>query len=235
MQFREFIKSLTSGKKGDKAQQVKSDVDKTNWQHERYENMVSQRNLFIFLIALSLLVIIASIIAMIHVVDSKKIDPFVIQVDESTGAAAIVNPLTSEMLSADESLARYFIKQYIRYRETYNPVDFDTYARKYIKLTSTDSVYRAYFRFINDKTNDPRILYGATNVTYMKAKSWSKLANNKYMCRFSVHQTLGDMKVFNKLAVVDIDYVQMDLSEDDLDINPVGFQVTNYRVDDDNS
>jgi type IV secretion system protein VirB8 len=41
--------------------------------------------------------------------------------------------------------------------------------------------------------------------------------------------------VFNKIAIIDYDYVAMSLSEDDEDINPVGFQIKGYRVDDDNS
>jgi type IV secretory pathway component VirB8 len=55
----------------------------------------------------------------------------------------------------------------------------------------------------------------------MKVKSWSKLDKTKYVCRFSIHQTLGDMKVFNKIAIVEIDYVPTELSDEDKDINPV--------------
>jgi type IV secretion system protein VirB8 len=218
-----------------KKQQSDSSVEKMNWQTERYESLVSQRNLFLVLTLLGLLGISISVIVMIRIIDSKRIDPFVIQVDEATGGASIVNPLTSNVLSGDESLARYFIKKYISARETYNPVDFDTSARKYIQLTSTNFIYRIYYQFISDKANDPRILYGTNNVTYMKVKSWSKLDKTKYVCRFSIHQTLGDMKVFNKIAIVEIDYVPTELSDEDKDINPVGFQVINYRVDDDNS
>ncbi len=228
MKIKEVFKSLLN-KKSEQA------VDKSEWQVERYANIVSQRNLFIVLIILAIISITVSVIAIVHVVNSKRIDPFVIQIDDSTGAASIVNPLNSEILSGNDALARYFIKKYINARETYNPVDFETAARKYIRLTSTDPVYYAYYRFISDKTNDPRAIYGLNNVTYMRTKSWSKLDRNKYICRFSIHQTLGEMKVFNKIAIVEIDYVPMQLSDIDTDINPVGFQVKNYRVDDDNS
>jgi type IV secretion system protein VirB8 len=169
------------------------------------------------------------------VINSKKIDPFVIKIDDSTGAANIVNPLTSNILSGEDGLARYFIKKYVNARETYNPVDFETAARKYIKLTSAAQIYSAYYSFISNKDNDPRIRYGVNNVTYMTTKSWSKIDKNKHVCRFAIHETLGDMKVYNKIAIVEIDYVPMQLSEADQDINPVGFQVKNYRVDDDNS
>ena len=79
------------------------------------------------------------------------------------------------------------------------------------------------------------MVYGQKNTTYLTVKSWSKLAPKKYMLRFAINETSGDRKKYNKLAIVDFDYVAMDLIEKERDINPVGFQVQNYRVDDDNS
>ena len=66
-------------------------------------------------------------------------------------------------------------------------------------------------------------------------KSWSKLADKKYIMRFSINETAGAMKVFNKIAVVEFQYLPMELTENDKDVNPVGFQVTGYRMDDDSS
>ena len=48
-----------------------------------------------------------------------------------------------------------------------------------------------------------------------------------------VNLVLG--KVFNKIAIVEFDYLPMELTDSDRDTNPIGFQVTGYRVDDDNS
>ena len=66
-------------------------------------------------------------------------------------------------------------------------------------------------------------------------KSWSKLADKKIMLRFSINETAGARKVFNKIAIVEFDYLPMELTDSDRDTNPIGFQVTGYRVDDDNS
>ena len=58
---------------------------------------------------------------------------------------------------------------------------------------------------------------------------------NKYIVRFSINETAGDKKVYNRIAVVSFAYVPMELTDAELDINPVGFQINDYRVDDDNS
>jgi type IV secretion system protein VirB8 len=218
----------------------KKDNDATlgrpNWEEERYDSITTQRNLALALVFLAIACIAAMAFVMMNIVASKTIDPFVVQIDQSTGSANIVNPITANSLSGYDSLSRYFVKKYISARETYNPADFETLARRYIKLTSQDNIYNQYIAYISDKANDPRILYGTNNTTYMKVKSWSQLDTNKYVCRFSVHKVGSDGKVLNKIAIVDFVYSDaQDFSADDRDLNPVGFKVTSYRVDDDNS
>ena len=131
---------------------------------------------------------------------------------------------------------RIFIKKYIEARETYNPVDFDTSAKRYIRLSSTDSIYSQYIRYITLDVNNPKIIYNTKNTTYMKTKSWSKLDTNKHVCRFSVIETAGEGKVLNKIAIVEVQYQDaINLAQEDQNFNPVGFTVIGYRVDDDNS
>lgn len=206
-----------------------------NWYEERYDSLVVQRNLLMILLGVAVLVIVVSVLAVAKIATSKEFDPFVIQVDEQTGATKIVNPLNSEILNGNEALARYFIKRYVTARETYNPVDFDSQARKIVRLLSTRNVFQSFLGYIKDKDNDPTIFYGQKNTTYLTVRSWSKLDKQKYVVRFSISETAGSMRVFNKIAIVDIDYVAMELKDDERDINPVGFQVTGYRVDNDNS
>jgi type IV secretion system protein VirB8 len=182
-----------------------------------------------------IITLIASIATIAIIVNAREFDPFVIQIDDTTGAAKIVNPTSSEALDANESLAQYFIKKYVTARETYNPVDFDTSARQTIRLLSTSTIFWNYTSYIKNKDVDPTIIYGQKNTTYLTIKSWSKLDKYKYMVRFAIQETTNDKKTFNKLAVIDFGYVPMNLTELERDINPIGFQVKGYRVDDDNS
>jgi type IV secretion system protein VirB8 len=205
------------------------------WFEERYEMALIQRNLVFFIAFISIIAVAVAVFAVTKISLSKEFDPFVIQIENSTGLAKVVNPITSEILGGNEALARYFIKRYVTARETYNSVDFETRARQVVRLLSTGQVYNNYMGYIKDKLTDPTILYGQKNTTYLTVKSWSKLDSKRYVFRFSITETVGDRKVFNKIAIIDYDYVAMSLSEDDEDINPVGFQIKGYRVDDDNS
>ena len=206
-----------------------------NWYEERYDNITVQRNLLFLLLLILLCLSIISIGVVAYVINNKRFYPFVIQIDDTTGIAKVVNPLSSSILSGNEALAQYFIKKYIIARETYNPVDFSTEAKRIVRLLSSNSIYWDYRGYLKNEAVDPTIKYGQKNTTYLVVKSWSKLADKKYIMRFSINETAGAMKVFNKIAVVEFQYLPMELTESDKDVNPVGFQVTGYRMDDDSS
>lgn len=55
------------------------------------------------------------------------------------------------------------------------------------------------------------------------------------MVKFVKKTSTGARSVFNKIAVVEFKYGPMELTEKAKDINPIGFQVIGYRVDDDGS
>lgn len=206
-----------------------------NWYEERHDNLIVQRNVMVLMLGISLILLIVMILAIAIVVNSKQFDPFVIQIDDSTGMATVVNPVGDDVIEGNEALAKYFIKKYVIARETYNPVDFDTTARETIRLLSSGAIFWNYLGYIQNKDLDPRIVYGQKNTTFLIVKSWSKLDKKRYMLRFSVNETGQDKKVLNKIAVIDYDYVPMELTENQRDVNPIGFQVKGYRVDDDNS
>jgi type IV secretion system protein VirB8 len=206
-----------------------------SWFKERYESALIQRNLLVIIAACCVVAITVSVIAVTKISLGREFDPFVIQIEDTTGVARVVNPVSLDILSGKEELSKYFAKKYVVARETYNPVDFDKSARKVLRLLSTSQVYSDYLGYIKSKTNDPTIIYGQRNTTYLTVRSWSKLSDTQYMLRFSLNETSGDKKKSNKISVIEYQYVPMELTDTDREINPVGFQITGYRVDDDNS
>ncbi len=206
-----------------------------NWYEERADKLIVERNILLSLSILLIIIIIISIISIVYVVNSREFSPFVIQIDNNTGVATIVNPTSLKVLGGNEALSKYFIKQYISARETYNSVDFASKARQTIRLFSATPIYYTYLSYIRDKETDPILKYGQNNSTRLVIKSWSKLEANKYIVRFSINEESGSKNIFNKIAVVSFGYIPMELTDSERDINPVGFQINGYRVDDDNS
>jgi type IV secretion system protein VirB8 len=232
-----FWRSKTDGEKIDVTAGQNAVKAVKNWYSERYDRVIVQRNIFFLLLIFCLVLVLIAILAVSRISTSKSFEPFVIQIEENTGVAKVVNPVSSDILSGNEALNQYFIKRYLIARETYNPVDFDTQARQIVRLFSSSAVFWQYLGLLRDDTKNPQAKYGDRNTTYLRIKSWSKLDGDgkKYMVRFSVHEVSGPRNVYNKLAIIEVNYFPMSLKDEDRDINPVGFQVTGYRVDDDNS
>ena len=211
-------------------------IDTTKmWFEEKYEIALIQRNVMVLVAIFCIVAVAVAVIGITKISLSKEFDPFVIQIDDTTGVARVVNPISLGILDGKEELSKYFMKKYLIARETYNPVDFDSYARKVVRLLSSPNIYGIYLRYIIDKDHDPTILYGQKNTTSLAVKSWSKLDDGHYIVRFSLKESSGNMKTYNKIAVLEFAYTPMSLTDDDRDVNPVGFQITAYRVDDDNS
>ena len=231
-----FKKSSAAPEPNNSAGAVQQKVETTKtWFEERYEIALIQRNIMVMVAILCLIAVSISVIGITKISLSKEFDPFVIQIDDNTGVARVVNPISLATLDGKEELSKYFMKKYLIARETYNPVDFANYAKRVVRLLSAPPIYGVYLNYIRNKEHDPTILYAQKNTTSLTVKSWSKLDEGHYIVRFSVNENAGAQKVFNKISVIEYEYVAMTLTDDDRDINPVGFQVTAYRVDDDNS
>ena len=69
-----------------------------NWYEERYDNITVQRNLLFLLLLILLCLSIISIGVVAYVINTKRFDPFVIQIDDTTGIAKVVNPLSSSII-----------------------------------------------------------------------------------------------------------------------------------------
>jgi type IV secretion system protein VirB8 len=243
MSIIEKLKSLKPGQKQDQHEVQEAVHEQSalaqvrNWYSERFEGVIIQRNILLILLSICMIIVVLSIVTVNHISTSKRFDPFVVQIDEETGVASVVNPIDTEMLSGNESLNRYFVKQYLQAREAYNYVDFYGRSREIIRLMSSPNVFDEYMGMLNDKDKNPSKYYGDKNSTYIKFKSWSKLEsnNNKYLIRFSVNEKRGSQRIFHKLVVLEFRYVPMKVNADEREINPVGFQIIGYRVSDDES
>ncbi|NDB82720.1 MAG: virB8 family protein [Alphaproteobacteria bacterium] len=204
----------------------------SSWYQDRYENVKLQRNIFALLGIIGGVCVIVSVLVVGQISLSKSFSPFVVQIEESTGYAKIVNPANSKLLSADDSLARYFLTKYVSARESYNIVDFDFNMKNVVRIFSSQNVYRDYIGYIRNPDNDPKTIYGYKNSIYIKIRSITTLGD-KYFIRFAVYDTTKDRQIASKIATATFNYLAMELQDSERDVNPVGFQITGYGVTDD--
>ena len=108
LKIKELINKFKNPGGGNKQSQTGEDnqaqyVKETrNCYEERFDNITVQRNLLFILLLVLLCLSIVSIGVVAYVINTKRFDPFVIQIDDTTGMAKIVNPINSKILNGNE-------------------------------------------------------------------------------------------------------------------------------------
>jgi len=206
-------------KKADQKFKIKS------WYSNRYQIVVVQRNILLLLATLLTAAMTASIIFVKFVVSSKSLEPYIIEVEEKSGVPTIVNQLTSQTLTADEAVKKYFINQFIQAAGAYDPKTYKLDAEK-VRLLSTQGIYTDFRNRIN-----PREL-GADSKIELRIKSIKFLDSATVQIRVLRTTNLKEKGQTTKNEVINMNFyfTNLTLNTEERLINPLGFQVTNFSI-----
>ena len=183
----------------------------------------------------SVIVALASVLAVSFLTPLKTVEPYVIRVDNVTGMVDILTTLNEEKITSNEALDKHFITQYVKAREGYY---YDMLNKDYVlvQLLSNPEVASDY-RLIYEGENardaelknnyqiDPQILSIVLNNS-----NGVKIATTRLKLKIFNKSTQG---ITEKIIVVTLsyDYFLEAIREQDRLDNPLGFKVINYRVD----
>jgi len=217
------------------AKNNKDVTDNKNWYKDRYQYVLVQRKILLLITSLSLIASLVTVIVIAQLTPLKSVEPFVIQVDQKTGITQTVNQMTVNEITANESINNFFIVQYIRSRENYINADL---ARNYnvVRLMSEPS--KVYGEFMNQASpNNPMsnaARLGTTGQRTIKFKSIIYLNPQLVQARLLVEERAGNnLGQQHLIVLLNFEYINMVLTIEDRYINPLGFRVIDYRVDED--
>jgi type IV secretory pathway component VirB8 len=119
-----------------------------------------------------------------------------------------------------------------------------------VRLLSTPGVYRAFSRFFNGSAQSPIALYGnqtSTEVVFRSiqffppvADSRGRMGDSRAVVRFTIIADKGhlrnavDNRIY-KIVTLTYKYQQTKMSDNDRMENPLGFFITSYRDDIENT
>ncbi len=190
----------------------------------RYQIVVIQRNILLFLATLLMVAMTASTVFVKFVVSSKSIEPYVIELEEKSGIPTIVDQLTSQTLTADESVRKYFINQFIKAAVGYNPKTYKQDA-EIVRLLSTQTVYSNFRSRIN-----PRKLGTDSRISF-RIKSIKFLDSSTAQIRILRNTTMsGGGGSKSEVISMNFYFTNLTLTAEERLINPLGFQVTNLSI-----
>lgn len=183
--------------------------------------------------------------ALLALMPLKTVEPFVIRVDNNTGYTDVVSTLTNTQgeieETAQESLDKFFLGQYIRHREGYQWETRD-YDRNLVGLMSDTVMQQHYGEYTDPRnTNAPVNLYRDTAEVKIKVTGVNFLTTQKLkgqslvtaMVRYTKQiEQKGERSLLTHwVATVTYGYMNAVMSVSDRQINPLGFQVVKYRND----
>jgi type IV secretion system protein VirB8 len=177
-----------------------------------------------------------SVIAIVGLTPLKQTELRIVRVNETTGSVDVLNEIPNARTTYDESINRYFAGQYIRFREGYSRKLADEYYAS-VGIMSAAAEQRRYGEAFNPKNpQSPLNLYGDNARVKVHIKGYSFLKKDVVLVRYWKEVERGASErptVTHWAATVVFKYSGAPMAEKDREINPLGFQVTEYRNDPD--
>lgn len=177
----------------------------------------------------------AAVMAVAALMPLKTVEPYVIRVDNSTGIVDVVEALTDGETNYDEAMNKYFTQWYVRYREGYSKELTEDYYYN-VGIMSSSLEQQRYYQFFNPNNPlSPLKVYGDYAKVKIRIKSTSFINPTVALVRYTkeVERGLDKPAVTHWAATLTFKYTKAPMAEKDRAINPLGFQVVEYRNDPD--
>ncbi|EAL1980170.1 type IV secretion system protein [Campylobacter jejuni] len=202
-----------------------------------FRYLIEKSNKRAWLIAfISIFIAIISIIAVVLLTPLKTIEPYVIRVDNTTGMVDILTMLDEKEISSNEALDKYFISQYVKAREGYY---YELLNQDYLltQLMSSEKVANEYRAWYEGENARDQILKNSNEVNVqilsivLGESNGVKTATVRAIITTKNLTSKGTTQA-TKVITLSYDYILAKASEENRFLNPLGFKVLTYRIDD---
>jgi type IV secretion system protein VirB8 len=168
--------------------------------------------------------------ALMALLPLKTVEPFVIRVDNSTGIVDVVSALTGPQ-TYDDQVKRYFAAKYVQGREGFVASEAEPTFKTVTLMSAAAEQQRFVDGYRGSNPQSPQVVFkGATS--RVAVRSISMLSKNVVAVRYLRTVTRGEeVKTTHWIATLTINFSGEAMSSGDRLINPLGFQVVDYRAD----
>ncbi len=180
----------------------------------------------------SVLVVLA-LVALVALLPLKRVEGFAIRVDNATGSVDIVRALRDGKASYGEVVDKYWLNQYVLHRESY---DWETLQTSYdtTVLLSSPAVQQEYAALFDGPTarqdawaNRVKVVVHVRSITPGPGSNTAAVRVTRRREESSGAPSIEESLV----ATIGFRYGGAAMREEDRLVNPLGFEVTSYRVD----
>lgn len=202
----------------------------TNWTEERVLNLQIQRNFLMVANVIAIFVLFVSLLMIKQLYADREIKPYIIEYDKKSGMLSMVDSSTKKEYTSQEAVKESLFVDYLKQREGLESYSIEAHINK-VRIMSSKEIYKS---FIENATQDISILQSSgRNSKYdIDITSITYLSPNKVEIKFKKKLIAGDRIIstrYFKVLLV-FDFFDLEATVDDLRLNPLGFQITYYRL-----
>lgn len=207
-------------------------VEGASWEHDVARRNRNSRALAWIVASVMTIVAIASLGTLALLVPLKTYEPYMVVVDRATGFVEVKRPMAEGPLTQDEAVTTFNVVRYIKARETYDPRalkdNFDL-----AQLLATGDAARELTEIYSPANpQNPVKLYGPNTEVTVSVKSVTFPNNRTALVRFSTDEkTATSLTTRNWVSLVRFRYTSAPMRNEHRFDNPLGFQVLEYRRD----
>lgn len=225
-------KSLSADKTKAKSKAEKFYDDAKTWDNEINSSLRASKNRAWTLAMLSMGLNVAAIGCLFFMLPLKTFEPYVVQVDKTTGYVEVARGLQKGDLSEDQAVTQANLVQYVTARETYDVQDLEENFNKTILMSADDAArsHQLTWTARNDYET-PSEVYGYGTSRTVQIKSITFLQDKTAQVRFRIVQQTATVETKEDwVAIITFDYVQRPTKMLERFENPLGFKVKKYRA-----
>lgn len=214
-----------------------NDTFDKHWYKDRYQYVLVQRRVLAVITVAALVCTLMAIVVIVMLIPQKTIEPYVIQVDQRSGITQYVDPVSAKQLTANEAVKNYFIVNYIRARDGYRATDLLKQYELVRLMSEPKVVYKQFEAQANANNSDSNIArLGSVGSREVLIKSISYLEPTVAQVRVVIEERADGINISSrrhKIILVRFKFAELPLTTSQRYVNPLGFIVLDYRVDED--
>lgn len=207
--------------------------DGDRWENEIVRKAKRSKAVAWFVTIIFGMVALFALLALVMLVPLKSFEPVIVVVDKNTGYIETKSGLTkAQNLTDSRAITQANVVRYIRTREGYDPYAIDTNFGTAALLSTGDAAREFQEQYSAANQNNPAKVYGKNKRVLVNVKSVTFPNDSTALVRFSTTEKSDtDAITRHYIAVVRYRYTDEPTTNEWRFENPLGFQVYNYRRD----
>jgi type IV secretion system protein VirB8 len=207
-------------------------ADGMSWERDVVRSVKRSRSLAWLVATAMTMIALMALGSLLMLVPLKTYEPYLISVDRSTGFLEVKRPLSEGPLQQDEAVTMFNVVRFVRTRETYDPKslkdNFDL-----AQLLSTGDASRELTELYSPANpQNPARLLGVNTVIAVTIKSVTFPNNRTALVRFATDEkSASKIETRHFVSLVRFRYAGTPMRNEYRFENPLGFQVVEYRRD----